>query len=496
MPLSRNAISNVVQMLFGAIVVFVLYIYINNQLGVEQLGVWSVVLATTSATRLADLGLGGSVTRFIARELARDETERAREIIDTAAITLIVATGVLLPLLYPMMVNVLDLVFFGEHLGIARELLPYAFVSLWLNILAAVYQGGLDGCQRMDLRAAIVSCGQVLLLVLAFVLVPRYGLVGLGVAQVANGVVLLVAGTLTLTRIVPTLSSIPRRWRARTLREMLGYGVNLQATSILMILFDPMAKLLMARYGGAAAAGIFEVANQVVLRVRGMIVAANQAIIPRVAYLTETQPELLATFYKRNVSLLVLATLPLFALVFAWGAGLCSLLIGSHEREFVTVLGMLTLGWAANTFAGPAFFTNMGRGCVGWNVLASATMSVLSGVLGWLLGIRYGMYGVTVAYVTGLIGGSTLLIVAYQRRSGLAWRESVSPEHRGIVGAFLTVVAIGWAWPLHPGAEDVIQTAVRMVVPAVIMGWAVWVHPLRHECRNWLVNTREISQCS
>jgi O-antigen/teichoic acid export membrane protein len=72
-PLSSNAAANVLQALAGAALLFALYRYINTTLGVEQLGIWSVVLATASASRLADLGLSAGVTRFVARDRARGE---------------------------------------------------------------------------------------------------------------------------------------------------------------------------------------------------------------------------------------------------------------------------------------------------------------------------------------------------------------------------------------------------------------------------------------
>lgn len=66
--LSHNVAANVAQMLIGAALLFALYRYINDTLGAAALGVWSVVLATASASRLADLGLSASVTRFVARQ--------------------------------------------------------------------------------------------------------------------------------------------------------------------------------------------------------------------------------------------------------------------------------------------------------------------------------------------------------------------------------------------------------------------------------------------
>ena len=101
----------------SAVLVFALYRYISGALGIDQLGVWSAVLATVSAARLADLGLSAGVTRFVAREHARGEPERAEEVIDTATLTLMVTVGVLLALLYPLM----------------EELLPHLFELIYFR---------------------------------------------------------------------------------------------------------------------------------------------------------------------------------------------------------------------------------------------------------------------------------------------------------------------------------------------------------------------------
>ncbi|MDH3673520.1 MAG: hypothetical protein OES46_20580 [Gammaproteobacteria bacterium] len=52
----------------SALVLFILYRFLIVQVGVEKLGLWSVLLAFVSATRVSELGLGGGVTRFVARD--------------------------------------------------------------------------------------------------------------------------------------------------------------------------------------------------------------------------------------------------------------------------------------------------------------------------------------------------------------------------------------------------------------------------------------------
>jgi len=264
--LVRNVVANLLQAVLGAGLLFALYRYINDTLGVEQLGVWSVVLAAASASRLADLGLSVGVTRFVARDRARDNARRAGKVLDTTALTLMVTVGLILPLAYPIIHGLLPYLFDDQYLQMSQQILPYALLSLWLTIIATVFQGGLDGCERMDLRSALVVSGQVLLLALAFWLVPQHGLIGLAWAQVGQGLFLVVAGRLMLVHTLNVLPIFPMRWRWQVLREMLGYGANVQAATVFMLLLDPVAKAMMAGLGGAAAAGYFEMASQVVQR--------------------------------------------------------------------------------------------------------------------------------------------------------------------------------------------------------------------------------------
>ena len=175
----------------------------------------------------------------------------------------------------------------------------------------------------MDVRAGLVLVGQMLLLALAFLLVPHFGIIGLAWAQLGQGSFLLILGWWLLWRRLPQFFRVPWRWKRDTFREMMGYGVNVQLASLSMILFDPLTKALMAKFGGATAAGYFEMANQVVIKGRALIVSANQAIVPKVAQLIEVMPQRLPTIYYENMQLIVLVTLPGCTLLFAW-AGIAS----------------------------------------------------------------------------------------------------------------------------------------------------------------------------
>ncbi len=486
-PLARNALANVLQTVTGAALLFALYRYINTTLGVEQLGVWSVVLATVSASRLADMGLSGGVIRFVARDRARGDFNRAGQVIDTAALSLMVTIGAVLPLIYPLLGELLPHLFEGNYLAQALAILPYALLSLWLTVVAAVFQGGLDGCQRMDLRAGLVVSGQALLLALAFWLVPQHGLIGLAWAQIGQSLFLVVIGRFLLRYALPTLPRLPQQWRKHVLREMLGYGANLQAATLFMLLVDPVANALMARFGGPAAAGYFAMANQVVIKVRSVIVTANHAVVPYIATLSEAEPGRLDRFYRENMRVLAFVALPTFALLFAW-AGLFSwLLTDGYQPEFVFFLGLVCLAWGINTFNAPAYFLNMGTGRVGWNTLSHLIMGVLNVSLGLLLGSLYGAHGVLYGYTIAMITASVVLIVSFHRQNPVNRRDAFSREHLGLLVACVMVVAFGWILPLEITSTNPIALAIELVFPPLLLGLALYYHPLRGQLLSWLI---------
>ena len=478
---AHNAVANVLQMLIGALLLFVLYRYISTALGVDKLGVWSVVLATASASRLADLGLSAGVTRFVARDLALVQPQKAAQVVETGVVTLAVVVALVLAALYPFLNRLMTHLFDAEYLPQALVILPFALISLWLTIVASVAQSGLDGCQRMVPRAVLVVVGQGLMVTLAFALVPKWGLVGLAWAQIGQGIFLLVGGWLVLRRSLPELSLLPWRWHRPAFREMLGYGANVQAANIFMLLFDPLTKALMAKFGGPSAAGYFEIANQVALRARTLIVAANQAIVPKIANMVETAPMQLPELYRENIRMLVLVALPIHALLFAWSGLLSQLLLGAYQVQFVFFLQLSALAWLVNIFAAPAYFVNMGTGSVGLNTLSHVAMGALNFLLGWVLGEMYGAVGVVWGYALALMMGSLLLIFAYQSRHAVSWRVLMQVEHFPLAAVCLAVSLFGLVDHdlALTGWNDYTRWSVTILLPLLSLAVALWVHPLR-----------------
>lgn len=412
--LQSNVAANLLQTVLGTALLFLLYRFINTSIGIAQLGIWSVVLATVAVSHLTDLGLTAGITRFIARDLGLLNTHRAAEVIDTAMLTMAVILAVLaLPLYF--LADILLPYFFGSNdLVLAQSILPYALASLWFSMLSTGIQGALDGCQRMDVRAILVITGQLLFLILAVILIPKYGIIGLAWAQLLQGITSVVAGRLILKCLMKTVGVLPRRWNFAVLKEMLGYGLNIQASTVLILFFDPVTKVLLAKFGGPSAAGAFEMANQMVVKARGLIISANQAIVPYVAASHGVSSPALQEKYKNNVGTIYSIAVPMFSLVALVSPLVGWLLLGTVDKEFIILVAVLSLGWCFNVFNAPAYFFNMGTGSVHWNTWSHLLTGVLNISVGYFLGVSYGATGVICAYILSICAGSALLIGIFQ----------------------------------------------------------------------------------
>ncbi|HYE57834.1 MAG TPA: hypothetical protein VD948_04985, partial [Rhodothermales bacterium] len=82
-----NATLSVLQVAVNGGLYLLLYRFLYDTIGVAQLGVWSIVLAWTSVSNLASLGLGGATTYFIPKYLARGERPYVQALVQTGTLT-------------------------------------------------------------------------------------------------------------------------------------------------------------------------------------------------------------------------------------------------------------------------------------------------------------------------------------------------------------------------------------------------------------------------
>ncbi len=414
--LGANAIASGAQAIASAVILFVTYRYLVRALSTEQFGLWALVASIAAVARLGDFGLGAALSRFVALELAGGQREAAASLVQSSAVAVVLLAAMFALLLYAPAHSWLPRLVPAGLVDEARALLPYTLVSLVLLVVGLTLTGALEGCQRFVQRAVVGVAGSLTLLVAALLLVPGRGVVGVGMAQVVQGLVVLLLAWLLVRRELAIGAVLPARLRAADLRKVWSFSLGVQAISLTQLLVEPLAKVMMTLFGGLSATGLFELAYRVTTQLRAPLVAACQVMLPAVAATDPAdRPALRAINARARSRLRPLGSIAFGALLLAWP--LVSLFLVGHVDRFLVGVGVvLTLAWFVNTLSAPAYFTLLGQGDARWNLLGHVLTAVLTTVLCGALGHLVGAAGVAAGYSIAVAAGSTVAIVVVRRR--------------------------------------------------------------------------------
>jgi O-antigen/teichoic acid export membrane protein len=484
----HNAGTSIVRVVFCSGLLFALYRYLLDTIGVQQLGVWSIVLATTTVTRLSGVGLSGSVVKFVAQYAARDDMVSVSRVVQTTVLSVAFLLGVVLIAAAPVLRWYIARVIPEPSLLDAFSLLPYSLISLWLMTIGGIFQDALDGLQRIDIRNLLMIGSSAVYLLLTIGLVPTYGLLGLAYGQIAQATILLVVSWCLLRRLLPIFPLIPYRWQRTLFGEMIRYGVNFQIVTLVGMLFDPMTKGLMSSFGGLAMVGYYELASRMVGNLRALLLAGNQVLVPVFADLQERTPERVGHVYRASYRLLMYLVLPFYGGVMAAIPLISVLWLGDLQTTFMIFAFLLTFGYGLNTMAMPAYFANLGTGRLQWNTVGYATMGGLNGALGFVFGEHYGGVGVSLAWVVALVLGSAVIVLAYHMEHRISLPELFPSGNRWLlVASSAGILASGVvSYQLHERMSVTLLGVVGLSTFVGAVFAAVWLHPMRATLMRWV----------
>jgi O-antigen/teichoic acid export membrane protein len=491
----HNAATSILQIVVSGISLILLYKILIRFIGIERLGVWSLVLATTSMAQLAAMGITGSIVKFVAKYSATNENDKLALLIETATTSIAFIFVIILLVAYPCARQYLKYALQGNLCQAALSILPMALIAYWIAMLTSVFQAGLYGSQLIMYRNYLLMADSISYLVICYFVAGKFGLIGLAYARVIQNLLSMLVSWAILKKHIPNLPMIPCRWDRTIFREIIGYSMNFQVISILTILCDPLTKGFLSRFGSASMVGYYEMANRLVQQFRSLIVNANQVLVPAFAQLKELEPEKIQTMYLKSYSLLFYIALPVFSTLIISAPLVSELWIGRNESMFVASMIILSVGWFVNTLCVPAYYAGLGTGDLRWNVISHAIMAVLNFGLGFILGKCFGALGVINGWAIALAMGGIILSISFHKINRLSMKELLPLSSRWLAASCLGGILLSYL--LFRNASHSISPIIingAMVASfIVVMAGPIWIHPMRKELMEWILVLRRKS---
>jgi O-antigen/teichoic acid export membrane protein len=401
--MTRNSLFAFAQSIIVTVGMFASFRIVVQEVGLELVGVWFLLLAGSAFARVGDVSGAGALSRFVAMRSYRDQKDWAIEAIHTVLITSVGLNLVICSIFGFAAPFVIDRYFDPGFQQEAVALVPYALLNMFLGSLAVAMTSGIDGTQRADQRAIVLSLATVAMVMVCLILVPRMGLFGFVLAQLSYQAFIILVGWFVIRRHVPGLGLFPHRWRRSIFRETTGFAMKLSAIGIVAIFFEPLAKFTMNHVGGLASVTLYEMASRLVVRMRDLVVAAALPLVPAFAAHEHADTDAFRDLLYKTSRVASIAASVNAAMILAASPVVSIAMFDEMSWAFVTMTAGLVAAWNVQLPAIPYYFAAQGKGILRWNFASHAAISVFVLLSAYIVAEAYGVYGLLAGIVAGFI---------------------------------------------------------------------------------------------
>jgi O-antigen/teichoic acid export membrane protein len=472
--LFRNTLAQSASTLAAYVFSFILAPFMIARLGLDQFGVWAVTGAFAMYAGLLDLGIGRSLSRFIAVYDASGDEHRIRECVGLGLVA-VALVGVLAAAAAAAAAPLLS-----EKLGVLgsgqMRVVVLASVAIWTfegfgGVLNAVGVGK----RRMVPPNVAVTIGAGLNF--AFSVAALVASSNLAVYAVANGAAALAA-------IVPTFFAMRYLWHApyaaipsrKLVKEVLPFGLKNQIGWLAQLVNLQTDKLIIAFLIDVRAAAIFEIASRIVVAVRSVALLAVSAMLPTAtAMIVEQGGEVIREIYRHYTLRTCALAFPLFMATSVSASFLLITWLGSAPGDAELLVPFLTVAYLVNTTAAAATQIAIGAGYPGIASANAVLIAVLNVVFTVALAPLLGLWGVVTGTFLAVILGSVLFNVRFLSLFRLPARDLLA-------GVLPTgALAIGLALPpallavLVGTPDGRLPAALWLAVSVTIYGLPYWL---------------------
>jgi O-antigen/teichoic acid export membrane protein len=306
------------------------------------------------------------------------------------------------------------------------------------------------------------------LAVIEIVAVAAGVVVGVGMALLSYGYWALV-GTALVTPLVtligcwvalPWMPGAPRRHRE--MRSMLFMGGTLTLDGLVMYLAYNTEKILLGRFWGAEALGVYGRAYQLISLPADLLTAGVATVaLPMLARL-QNDPERLHRAFLRGYSVVVSLTIPTGVVCAVFADDIIQIMLGPRWSEVVPVFRLMVPTILAFVMINPFAWFLIASGRARRSLNIAFLIAPLS-ILGAVLGLQFGPKGVALALST-MMTIVTVPVIAWARAGttmsgGDIWRALRCPLLAGAVAAIVGVAVSRGLDVIVPMPADVILGA-------------------------------------
>jgi len=487
--LTLNSLANLSRYLFSILLSFFLTPFVVKTLGNSLYGFWVILLSFVGYAGILELGMQPAVVKIVGQYRGRGDHDGMAEPLG-AAFVFFLAVGLLSALFFglalaPLLPHLVKQAppELGSHL-----LLGIIAVDVLIIFLNTFFTGVLYGWQLYPLKTLVDILCWSLNAVVLFVYLGRGGLLLLAASKTITDVAGLVATLVLIRRQVPGFRLSLRSVRPSALRGLLGFGGRLFISASTTRVATYAHPLVVSSRISSAATAFFAIPIRLVDYVREIGWALATGFMPAFSELEARQERsAMRSVYLRYSRYILIATLPMYVILFVYGRDFIGLWIGpEYGRRAALPLVFVTAAALVENLQPLYWRLFIGIGRLDFSVLVSALASLLSVVMGFLLIPTLDIGGPALGILVAGVIAQGFFIVHASR-----YLEMLPPELLGMIAlrplvAGALLFALTFSLKHLWGADRMLTIGAGSLVAVVGYSILVWWITVDHDERQWL----------
>ncbi|MGO9369729.1 MAG: hypothetical protein ACLP0H_19000 [Terriglobales bacterium] len=300
-----------------------------HHLGLGGYGIWSIIIVTAAYMRFGSAGVKSAFQKYVAEATGNRDFDTANKLVSTGAISMLVLS----------LIGLIPVALFSQKVaaasGVPAEFLSAAAASI--AVLACIYvvsnfgaafEAIVMGGHRIDLTrkyaTVLTVCEAAVIVVLLHL---GHGLLAMTSVMGISELIYIFCCYRVSHRVVPEMQISPAHFTKSAFPELIRFAGSYQLVNVLELLYGAILPIVLLKFFGAEAAGVFAVAYRVVT---SALIGQDALVLPILSGgtmvfasgSTEQAKLFLAKAFKVTLAaaLLPLAFVAAFgtAMIFAW----------------------------------------------------------------------------------------------------------------------------------------------------------------------------------
>ncbi len=422
-----NSIFSVLQMLVIAAVTFILYKIIISQLGVSYLGVWSLIVSLTSIGAIGSSGFNSSITKYVA-EFSAKESEKISGITNTTILICVVFYLVIFLSIYFISIHTFSYFIELKYIALCTTLLQIALISLYINSLAMLYFSVIEGYNLSYLKSASLIFTNIIFFLICVIFLKNMGLMAIAYAQVLQSILLLILSIYFVKKKNTDFNFITFCTEKSLIKKIFNYGFSSQIIGILQVLFDPINKIFLSKYGNLTLIGIYEIAMKVTILLKNISNSLLINLVPKFSISSsvyKTDREDIIKIFDLSFFIALLLISPVILSSFS----LSQLWFSEKNYIFIAYLLLFCVGFFINIIFSSSYFIFVANGYLRYNLISFVVLSIINVVMNIVVIYYFSAKYIVVSWFISLTISSLFLYFISSKKYKISTSKMITKYH-------------------------------------------------------------------